>query len=61
MRNKKVNDYKLYWLYVGLFNNLNLIQQTECRLLSYKQFKRIKDKIGLIDIYRQMLYNNQKG
>ena len=60
MGNKKNNEYKLFWLYVGLFSNLNMVQQTEYRLLSYKQFKHIKDKMGLIDMYRQILYNNKK-
>lgn len=60
MYHKKHNDYELFWLYVGLFNNISLDQQTEYRLLSFKQFKRIKNKTGLIDMYRQILYNNQK-
>ena len=59
MKGKKNNEYKLFWLYVGLFSNLNIIQQTEYRLLSYKQFKHIKDKSSLIDKYRQILYNNK--
>lgn len=60
MKFKKRNDYELFWLYIGLFSNLTIDQQTEYRLLSYKQFKRIKDKSSLIDLYRQILYNNQK-
>ena len=60
MKLKKHNDYELFWLYVGLFSNLTIDQQTEYRLLSYKRFKCIKDKSSLIDLYRQILYNNQK-
>ena len=60
MRYRNFNEYKLFWLYVGLFSNLDMIQQTEYRLLSFKQFKRVRDKSGLIDMYRQMLYNNRK-
>lgn len=60
MKYKKNNKYHLFWIYVGLFSNLNINQQMEYRLLSYKQFKRIKDKASLIDLYRQILYNNQK-
>ena len=60
MRREKFDEYKLFWLYVGLFSNLNMNQQTEYRLLSYKQFKCIKDKSSFIDKYRQILYNNKK-
>lgn len=60
MKYRKNNEYNLFWIYVGLFSNLNIYQQMEYRLLSYKQFKRIKDKSSLIDLYRQILYNNQK-
>ena len=60
MKLKKRNDYELFWLYIGLFSNLTIDQQTEYRLLSYKRFKRINDKSRLIDLYRQILYNNQK-
>lgn len=60
MRRKRCNEYRLFWIYVGLFSNLDIDQQTEYRLLSYKQFRRIKDKSKLIDLYRKILYNNQK-
>ena len=60
MRHSKKNTYKLFWLYIGLFSNLDLERQAEGRLLSYKEFKCVKNKEQLIDLYRNMLYNGQK-
>lgn len=59
-RNKRRSHDK-YWLYIGLFNNLDFNLQTELRLLTYKQFCRVKNKDELIDLYRKILYNSNRN
>lgn len=60
MKYRNKNEYMQFLLYVGLFSNLDIDQQSERRLLSYEQFKKVENKAELIDLYRKMLYNSKK-
>ena len=61
MKRKRKNTKLLFWRYVVLFSNLDVELQMEHKLLSYRKFRRLKDKEALIDLYQGMLYNDKKS
>ena len=58
MNFKRNNLRKMFLIYIGLMSNVNMDLQTEQRLLSYRQFSRVKNKKRLFDLCRKILYNS---
>lgn len=61
MRQQKRNESSMFWKYVMLFSNLDVELQMEHKLLSYRQFKRVRNKEALIDLYKRLLYNGKNS
>lgn len=57
-KNNSTNLRRLYWEYICILGNLDYCTQIEIQPLSYTDFKKTKRKEEIIDLYKNILYNN---
>lgn len=57
---KQTNERFLYYLYLGLWGNLDYKTQNERLPMTYREFSSLPDKVGLIDLVKTMIYNRRE-
>ena len=57
---KQTNERFMYYLYLGLWGNLDYETQIERLPITYREFSAVPDKAGLIDLVKTMIYNRRE-
>lgn len=57
---EQTNERFMYYLYLGLWGNLDYETQSERTPMTYREFSAVPDKTGLIDLVKMMIYNDRE-